>query len=462
MPPPRDVLDVVSDTIRRHAMLAGGELVLVAVSGGADSTALLHLLVTLAPEWRLRLHVLYVDHGLRPESASDADIVRALGRRLGVPVSVEPVVVARAGSQEEAARVARYRALEAHAERLGADRIAIGHTADDQAETVVMRLLEGASVRGLAGIPPVRGRVIRPLLDVRRGELEAELARAGLGWIEDPTNVDPKFLRNRIRHEILPVLAASYDADIVAALGRVAAQARAAVTTIDRLATGELARLATVAADAVTLPLAPVRALPRAVAAEVLRQAAARLWRRGPLRAWAHRGLERILATPPPARPFRMGGVSIEVSGGVVRLARTRAGGLAPRPLPVPGRVELTEIGRVIEARVRDADGYVIPRRPTLVAFDLDEMIGPIVVRSRRAGDRFRPFGAAGERRLKSFLIDAKLPRWERQRLPLVEAGGQIVWVAGIRRSALAPVMPATRHVLELALKPLAEAGTGQ
>ncbi|MBI4593124.1 MAG: tRNA lysidine(34) synthetase TilS [Candidatus Rokubacteria bacterium] len=456
-----DVLDVVRDTVRRHAMLAGGELVLVAVSGGGDSIALLHLLVRLAPEWRLRLHVLHVDHGLRADSSRDAEFVRAVGARLGVPVSVAAVAVERRGSLEEAARVARYRALETHADRLGAQRIAVGHTADDQAETVLMRLFEGASVRGLAAIPPVRGRIIRPLLGARRGALRAELERAGLGWVDDPTNADPKFLRNRVRHELLPTLAACYDADLVAALTRVAGHARASVETMERLAAAELERLASVSTDAVTLPSAGLVRLPREVAAEVLRQAAGRLGGGGPLRAWAHRGLARVLATPPPRRPFRLGAVRVEVSSGMVRLARGPARVLDPHPLSVPGRLELPEIGLVFEAWCRDASGYAIPRSRTLVAFDADRLAPPLVVRRRRRGDRFRPFGG-GERRLKAFLIDAKVPRWDRDRLPIVESGGEIVWVGGVRRGAAAPVTGETVRVVELVLKPLAKSSPDQ
>jgi tRNA(Ile)-lysidine synthase len=223
-------------TLRRHAMLAGGETVLVAVSGGADSVALLHFLVELAPAWRLQLHVLHVDHQLRPDSPADADFVRVFGARLGVPVDVVTVMVDPRGSVEAGAREARYAALEAAAARLGAHRIAVGHTADDQAETVLMRLLEGAGVRGLAGIPPVRGRIIRPLIDMHRAALETALGAAGVSWVEDPTNRDPKFLRNRIRHELLPLLADSYNPGIAAALTRVSALARDTVTALDRAA----------------------------------------------------------------------------------------------------------------------------------------------------------------------------------------------------------------------------------
>jgi tRNA(Ile)-lysidine synthase len=448
------LVPTVERTIRRHAMLAGGETVLVAVSGGADSVALLHVLTGLASAWRLTLHVLHVDHGLRADSARDADFVRALGVRLGVPVDVERVLVG-AGSPEAAARAARYAALEAWAGRLGAARIAVGHTADDQAETVLMRVLGGSGVRGLAAIPPVRGRVIRPLLEVRRPALRDALQAAGLAWIEDPTNRDPKFLRNRIRHELLPVLAASYSADVVPALARTARLAREAVDALDRSAAAELARLAAVEADALTLPRARLAALPAPVAAEVLRQAAARLGSRAPLRAWAHRGLRRVLAAAPPRRPFRLGGVTVEVSGDRVRVGARPAPALVPRVLAVPGRVELPEIGRALEARLLPASGYALPRAAERVAFDAATLPRALTVRPRRPGDRFRAFGG-GERRLKSFLIDAKVPRWERDRLPLVDAAGEIVWVAGLRRGAGAPVTGATREVLELGLIALA------
>ncbi len=447
--------DLIRPTLRRHAMLAGGERVLIAVSGGADSVALLAALVAIAPSLRLELHVLHVDHQLRPESSRDAGFVMDFAQRLGVPAEVARVRVAPGGSLEASARAARHGALEAAAARVGATHIALGHTADDQAETVLMRLLEGAGVRGLAAIPPVRGRIIRPLIETRRRDVEAALHAGGLDWVEDETNRDLKFLRNRVRHELLPLLASGYDGDVVPALTRTAALAREATQALDQLAAHELGRLATTEADgAITLPLGPLRALPSFVAPEVLRQAAARLGGTAPLRAWAHRGLARVAATPPPRRPFRLGGVIVAVSGERVRLGHTFPSPLAPRAITVPGAVDLPEIGRALHATIVDAAGYHVPRGANPVAFDAELLPAVLVVRPRRRGDRFVCFGQ-GERRLKTLLIDAKVPRWERVRLPVVEAAGEIIWVAGLRRAAAAPVTAGTRRVLQLALVPI-------
>ena len=236
-----------------------------------------------------------------------------------------------------------------------------------------------------------RGRVIRPLIETRRQALRDALVAAGLDWVEDETNRDPKFLRNRIRHELLPLLAASYTTDVVPSLARAARRAREMVDALDRTATDALERLASVETGALTLPRGALATLPPPLAAEILRQAAARLGSRAPLRAWAHRGLQRVLAPVPPRRPFRLGGVTVEVSGDRVRVGA--------RPSAVADVADARRAGSsstcrrsaaTLEARIA-ARGRLHGRRARRTAWRSTPTRVPraILVRARRAGDRF-------------------------------------------------------------------------
>ncbi|MBI4590009.1 MAG: tRNA lysidine(34) synthetase TilS [Candidatus Rokubacteria bacterium] len=458
-----DFVEKVFQAIRRHGMLIGGEIVLVGVSGGADSVALLHALLAIRPRLTLTLHVIHVNHGLRPEADSEAAFVEALGRLLDVRVTVERVHVRQAAGQslEAQARAERYAAFRKWSTALGASRVALGHTADDQAETVLMRLLEGAGPRGLAGIPPVRGRYIRPLIETRRREIEVELRRAGRTWTEDRSNRDLKFLRNRIRHDLLPFLAAAYNPRITDALCRAGALARELVGDLERLAARELDRLTEVGDEGLVLSRAALRALPPGIAEEVLRQGLVRLGEIGSLRGWAHRGLRRFLEADSPA-PMKLGPVRLEVSGDRVRLSRGQAQPFIEGLLPVPGSIVLPGAGIRLEAREFERPAsYRPPADPWTAVFDRAGLPGVFTVRSRRRGDRFHPFGGPGTKRLKAFLIDLKIPRWRRERLPLLVANGEIAWVVGCRRGAIAPITAATRRVLEVTATPLAATREG-
>lgn len=438
-------------------MLRGGEAVLVAVSGGPDSVALLDVLCGLRPELTLALSVVHVHHGLRPEADAEAEAVQRLCEDLDVACRVERVSVKRAApwdGLEAESRRARHTALRRVARAVGAARIATGHTADDQAETVLMRLLQGAGPRGLGGIAPARGLLISPLIETRRVEIVAHLRGRGLHWIEDASNHDPRFLRNRVRHDLVPFMAELGGDSVVESLCRSAAAARALVADLEARAHADLACLATRGPEGLTLDVAALGERPLELAAEVLRQAAARLGEGRPLRGPVHRALRRLLAEAPRRRAVRLGGLVVERSGRRLRVGPAALAAVATRAWAGPGALDLPEIGRRLIARVVPrGPGYVVPREPARVAFDADVLPATLTVRARRRGDLFRPFGGPDLRRLKSFLIDAGVPRWLRPRTPLVEAGGEIIWVAGVRRGRIAPVTAATTRVLELALE---------
>jgi tRNA(Ile)-lysidine synthase len=456
---PHSLTARVLDTIQRHGLLHGGETVLIAVSGGADSVALLDILRELGSTLGLALAAAHVHHGLRAEAEADADFVRRLCETLAVPFYLERATVRRGppwDGPEAEARRARYAALEGRALALGAHRIATGHHADDQAETVLMRLLQGAGPRGLAGIAAARGSFIRPLLEARRHEITAHLASRGLAWVEDATNRDSRFLRNRVRHEVLPFLARALGRSVVESLCHSAALCRAAVVDLERQARSELGRVATRGPSGIVFPVEALLVLPEDLAAEMLFLAAADLGETGPRRAAVARAMRRVLLPRSPRRSVTLGRLSVERSGPWLRVGPTRLPAVGARLLRVPGSVDLAEVGFRLEARCLERPpDYRPPGDARHVAFDADHLPAMLVVRSRRAGDRFVPFGGQGERRLKSFLIDARVPRWERSRIPLLEADGDIIWLGGVRRGQRAPVGPGTTHILEATLNPL-------
>jgi tRNA(Ile)-lysidine synthase len=446
-------------TIRRHELLRGGERVLVAVSGGPDSVALLDVLCSLRPVLGLNLAVVHVHHGLRPDADAEADGVRRLCEALGVTCHVERVRV-KGGPPwdgvEAESRHARHAAFRRVARVLGADRIATGHTADDQAETVLMRLLQGAGPRGLGGIAPTRGLLISPLIETRHATLLEHLIARGLQWAEDPSNRDPRFLRNRIRHDLLPFMAEVTATSVVEALCRSAAAARAVVADLEARARADLERLATRGPEGFVLDVAGLTARPLELGAEMLRQAAAALGETRPLRGPAQRALRRLLGDTSRRRAVRVGGLAVERSGRRLRVGPAELEAVSTRAWSVPGVLELPEVGARLTACIfaRPAD-YTVPRSPSCAAFDADALPARLTVRARRSGDVFSPFGAPELRRLKSFLIDAGIPRWQRPRTPLVEAGGEILWVTGVRRGAVAPVGAGTARILELTFESL-------
>jgi tRNA(Ile)-lysidine synthase len=460
----------VLESIRSRQLLAGGETVLVAVSGGADSVALLLVLGDLRAVLGIVLLVGHVHHGLRPEADRDAELVGRLCARLGVPFHLERVAVDRKGTSrgdepwsgvEAEARRVRYAAFRRLAAATGAARVATAHTADDQAETVLMRLLQGAGPRGLAGIPPIRDLFIRPLIDVRRTEIEADLRRRGEPWVEDAMNRDARFLRARIRHDLLPFLETRFEPRLVARLGRSADLTRALVADLDRRAAEVLDGAARSTAAGLVLPVATLAGLSPELAAETVRLAAMRAGAPPSLRAPSFRAIARAIDPAIHATRARLGRLALERSGRWLRVGPRGLPALGEHVWAVPGCLALPALGARLEARVFPRPpGYAPPGDPLHVAFDAARMPSVLAVRARRAGDRFTPFDAPTSRRLKSFLVAAGIPRWERDRIPIVEAGGEIAWVVGLRRGRMAPVMPDTRRILEVTVHgPVAAAG---
>lgn len=468
-------------TIERHALLDRGARVLVALSGGADSVGLLHLLREVERDGYLRVvGVAHFNHQLRGDAAdADAAFCQSVGAALGLPVEVGAADVRAAAREsgrsiEDMARSLRYEFLEAAATRLEADVIAVGHTRDDQAETFLLRLLRGAGPRGLAGIRPRAGRVVRPLLDVSRAELRAYVDAHGFDYREDATNEDVTIPRNRVRHELMPFLEREFSPGIVDVLAREAAIAR---EDEDRLQLEAIDLAASVVlresgrGDALELDAGALTSLHPALASRVARIALTNL-SEGRFVGYDHiasfldfvrdsvpgaalslpgqeavNGGARITLKRVSARPLsegrgrsrRSGDPSAVARSAEVEAAEAERGNSFRFPLSIPGEVTLSQQGWAISAEPLDPERAAERRvegwrgRGDVVGVSADALQLPLSVRTRRPGDRFRPLGLGGnEKKLQDFLVDRKVPRQTRDDLPLVvDESDRIVWVVG-------------------------------
>ncbi len=444
----------VRRTIARYAMLRSGERVLVAVSGGPDSTALLAILHRLAPEMRLDLHVAHLDHGWRGRSsARDAEFVRRLAVRLRLPVTVGHLGATiwqardrRQTSREARARELRNAFLRETAREIGAHKVALGHTRDDQAESFLMRLLRGSGPRGLAGTyPVVDGVIIRPLIDTRRRDLLVYLRERHLSYRVDPTNRDRTLTRNRIRRRLLPLLERQFNPNVVETLAHAADLLRDEDNYLGDLAAERFRHIASRRGDSVVVPSRALQDLPVPLRRRILRLALAEA--RGDLRRIALQHVEQSLSLLEERR--RRGrvslpdGTAVDVEGDHLRIARgaqparrAPAAGVEASPrealCPVPGEVQLPGFGLRLRASVVPRGDAPLDLRTAgghRAFLDADLLPGPLLIRPRRPGDRFVPLGAPGTRKVKSFLIDRKVPVDERGRIPLVLSGDRIAWV---------------------------------
>lgn len=429
--------------VARRRLWGPGARVVAALSGGSDSVAQLWLLHDLAAAGVLTLAgAAHLNHALRATADRDEAFCRALCARLGVPfvgerIDVAAEATATRASIEVAARRVRYAFLERARLACAADRIAVAHTLDDQAETVLLRLLRGAGPHGLRGVPARRGAVVRPLLGCTRDELRAALAARGEPWVDDETNADVSMPRNRVRHELLPLLVARFQPAVARVLARTAEVAAAEDAYLEALA-GDLAiRAVRPGPRGVALVLPALLEAPVALQRRVVRRAlAAAGGRRAPDLADVDRVLD--VCAPDGPRATESCGVRVErFSPGTVLLGKGVAA-LAPEPLAerrltVPGVVELPEVGPGCRVRAHRPieEGTAFAASPRCAVLRTD-VAAPLVVRGRRAGDRVQPVGLGGTKKVQDLLVDRKVPAGQRGQVPVVtDASGKVVWVVG-------------------------------
>lgn len=472
----------VKELLERRRLVAPGDRLGVGVSGGADSVALLRLLHGMQDALGIRLVVLHYQHGLRgEESAGDEKFTAELAGRLGLDFYREEEDVAawaksRRANLEDAGRELRTRFFERMIREARVTRVATAHTADDQAETVLAHLVRGTGLAGLAGIYPVAGPVVRPLLDVRRAELRDWLRAIGQGWREDSTNVDTARLRARLRHELLPLLERQFQPQFVGHLCGLAELAREEERFATALAEARFGALARREGSRVVVRAADLVApLPREVMPDGEAQAALarRLVRRAVEEVLGHRrGLtaEHVESVLHVSRQPKSGhrvelphGVEVRRSFDDVifsagNLARRRgrlkvqeAGGYSHVvALPQRGSLEVIvpAIGRRLRLKVVDCTGGAGETKLSENALDAGRMSPPFFFRNWHPGDVFCPRGRRHARKLKELLREARVSAEDRALWPVLESGGGLVWVRGLPPAASCAAGRGTRSAL--------------
>jgi len=460
--------------IKQHHLISGGKKLLVAVSGGPDSVCLLHILVKLQKELKVKLHVAHLNHQLRgAESDADADYVSELVRQWGIPATIERRDVtgyqARQHlSLEEAAREVRYSFLAQVAWSIGANGVAVGHTKDDHIETILMHLIRGAGTRGLRGLQPYTEWnqetgsliIIRPLLETSHQETEDYCQSYNLKPRLDASNLSLSPLRNRIRHQLLPLLQ-SYNPRIAEALLRTGRIINDDIDFLDKEIARLWNRIAQLQGETITLDKEKFDSLPPALKRYLLRASAERLL--GSAKDIEMHHIEEImsaLAKPAGKRLSLPGGLIFSLGYDQYQLASDLA---ALSPLPsLEGEVQLNIPGQTllpgwrIEATIIDPSavkGMGLTKNNFTAHFDLDKTGNKLLLRPRQRGDRFQPLGLSQPKKVGEFMIDAKIPHVWRQHVPIICSPSQILWVVGWRIDERVKVSEDTKQVLHLQFK---------
>ncbi len=456
----RMLITDVRSYIDMHQMLRRGTTVLVAVSGGPDSMALLTLLGRLRAVYELRLIAVHIDHQLRgPESGRDALFVRQQAARLGLSCRVVPVEVKHFGqtsglSPQHAAREVRYAALANLQRQLGAERVALGHIADDQTETLLMRLLRGTGPAGLAGMPPIRPPYVRPLLSTRRQTLIDFLRQEGIPWVQDSSNVKRIYQRNRIRLDVLPVLR-QYNPQIDHRLYELAEMMAAEHHFLEREVDAWYPCVVSRRSDRrLVLHSQAYAHVPLAVQRRLLRRLTDQYVEPPAVVGFHHiERLRLLLAQGKLGQRLTLPGqwlVERHLDTAVMWRDEPSAGVLQAAQLAVPGRAALPELDVCVTAEfLRAVPSLLAPGRD-VVYIDAASIQTPLTLCTRWPGARFHPLGAPGHKKLKSFFIDKKVPRAERERIPLVVSGADIVWVAGYQLGNRFRIRPETQRAVRL------------
>ncbi|MBI1977175.1 MAG: tRNA lysidine(34) synthetase TilS [Candidatus Omnitrophica bacterium] len=461
------IRDQFLKTIQKFRMIEKGETVLIAVSGGADSVALLHLLAELRKPWKLHLTILHVNHKLRgKESDQDEAFVRKLARRFKIPIFVFKVEVRNKAkkeksSLEEAAREVRYQFFEQMAETKKANKIALAHNQDDQAETVLMRIITGTGLQGLQAIRPKRKLnrtfLIRPLIEIARGDIRKFVKANQICFREDRSNRSLQFLRNRIRLKLIPLIERSFNPQVKKALARLPHLLDVDLSFLEETSAVFYRRLANrEQADEVLFPRKSFLQLKPSIQYRLVNRAMREL--SGAELDFNHWNLFLELLTTKDKFSLQLPKeLFISLSREAVRIYQKRKISRASfsYEFSVGDSVYIPEINSTIVCESLNKRVRVIRKtNKNFDIFDGDTLSFPLTVRNRKPGDRLQPLGQKTSVKLKGFLINRHIPIEERDRLPIVVSDGQVAWVGGVGMGEAFKVSANTKRFVRISLLP--------
>ncbi|MDM7920423.1 MAG: tRNA lysidine(34) synthetase TilS [Methanosarcina sp.] len=456
----KQILSEVRKTISRYNMIREGDRVIVAVSGGADSICLLDVLSALANELDITLITAHFEHGLRPlEDPFETALVCEYARSLNLPFETEKAsgIDLTSSSLEEKARELRYDFFERVRKRYNADIIAMGHNLNDQAETVLMRLLRGSGIAGLSGIPPVRDNIIiRPLIETSREDILRYLEERQLRYAVDSSNNDTRFTRNRIRQVLMPEMI-KYQPELIEILGRLSDHLREENSLVETWSDEWIKNnFKKNQNDEYLIDIRSVKALHHALIKRIIR---------GIVKSYNNSAYSiesdhvqeifDLLFNPKPNITINLPGnlIARKEYNSLIFSCRSSFPDSFCYELRSSGETSINEIGRRIRIdEISSSPQISVETDANTALLDKELLSYPLTVRNFRPGDRFIPLGMKGHRKLKDFFIDLKIPAHVRKQIPVILKDDQIIWVGGYRIDERFKVTPVTNEILKISL----------
>jgi tRNA(Ile)-lysidine synthase len=446
-----------------HHLVEKGDRLIVGVSGGVDSMVLLHLLNTCREAFDLSLIVAHVNHGLRPvESAKEAELVQKEAARLGLPFeygqfNVKEFQIKGGLSPQDAARRVRFHFFDDLLQRHHGQKIALGHHADDQVETFLLRLIRGSGLQGLKGMLPIRdGKVIRPLLGVWEEEIQSFAMEKKIPFLLDSSNLKRDYLRNRIRLALIPLMEREYQPNFKEILLRTSNILREEDDYLEKGAEAAYQKVVREERETLSFKFSEYQSLHQAIQWRVIRKILGRIYDRGVAveeGEWSdvHEMHRKLHQSSPSFLLELPRGAWVEKRYDAVLLGKGKVKPFLPFDVELisPGRTIIREIGKEVVIEETDRDKFKNYRGPLNTALmDYGSLQFPLRMRNFRPGDRFYPLGAKGTQKLKNFFIDHKIPKFERPEVPLLVSGEMIAWIVGYRIDERVKITEKTRKVL--------------